>query len=388
MINILEIGTDSFASKDSQRRALHKKRRLELSQCVDSYHLILYSTNFNKGTSIEREKDNIFLYRIGCFKYLAPLKVLQVAFSIFKKNQIDLITTTDPLLCGILGYSLKLFFKVPLNTQLHFDYFNRYFWEDQNFFLKLIRKMCIKKVLNRCDSVRVVSSAQKRFVENKFPHISLIEIVPTPVNIDIENHKKLDSSICDNYRTSTKTKLLIYVGRLEPSKDLNTLLSAMRLIKNEYSDVKLLIIGIGSEEDNLKRLSQIMNLEECIIFLGSISNEKMLSYYSSCDVFVFTSKHEGRGTVLVEAALSKKPIVATRFSGVQDLIVDEKTGFTTDIKDYKAFANKVLILLNNPDMINEFGRNGFEYVSKKIGTINSIKVLVELWEKTVYTSKK
>jgi len=382
-IHLLEIGADSFLSNDNHRRILHKERRLNLSKYVAMYHLVLYSDHFAKGINIEREQENLIVYRIGCFKYLVPFKVLQVAFSIFKKNRIDLISAVDPLLCGFLGYLLKIAFRVPLNVQLHFDYFSSYFWEDQNFLLKLIRKQCIKKVLQNCDSVRAVSSAQKRFIENKFRGIKVIEIVPTPLDTALRNLQKIDGTICDKYRSSIKTKLLIYVGRLEPSKDLNTLLKAMCLIKDGYEDVKLLIIGIGSKEGDLKRVSKEMNLEQYVVFLGSISNEKLFSYYCGCDVFVFSSKHEGRGTVLVEAGLSKKPIVVTRFSSAQELIVDGETGFIVNIGDYKTFAEKVLVLLNDPQVAIEFGYKSYEHTLKMINSSNNIEYLAKLWEKTV-----
>ena len=87
---------------------------------------------------------------------------------------------------------------------------------------------------------------------------------------------------------------LLYVGRLEWQKDLLTLLRAFQLINRCYKDVKLLIVGQGSFEKELRLEAQNLGIESNVVFLGGIDHKAIFSYYYSSDIFVISSKLEGR----------------------------------------------------------------------------------------------
>ncbi len=388
MINVLEIGFDNFIGKDLNRSTLHKERRAKCSLYVDSYNLILYSPYINSRSKIDYENNNTTIYYISGNKLFSFFRIVKIANNIIKQKKINIISCIDPFSFGLIGFLLKIRYNIALNIQLHFDYFSKYFWEDSSIFNKFFSLSLAKIILKGSDSIRVVSSPQKDVLKAKGLNNKLIEIIPTPVDLSQLDNSKIDTNLCKQYFLTPKTKLLLFIGRLTEQKDLTILLKAFKLVKEEYKDVRLLLLGSGDSETRLKSISKDLGVDKDVLFLGSINNDLVFSYYYGCDIFVISSKLEGRGTVLTEAALSNKPIVATRFTGTQDSIVDGKTGFVVDIKDYKTFANKVLLLLNNPTMMKEFGKNGFEYVSKKIETISSIKTLVELWEKTVKSSIK
>jgi len=385
MINILEISFDGLAKSDYNRRKLQKQRRKECAKFLGKYKLILYSRNKKQVNYAEKEAGNLEVFHIANNNLSLTFEVYRTAVNIMKANHIDIISTTDPFACGFVGCLLKVRFKVPLNVQLHFDYFSKYYWIDRWQMKKFFGFWLAKMVIGCSNTIRVVSVLQKRRLEKIIGKRKLIEVVPTPVDLESMNPFQLNADLCAKYRTSNQTKLLLYVGRLEEIKDLAGLLKAFQLVQEAYDDVNLLIIGIGSEEAKLKKISIDLDIDRKVLFLGSVNHSEIFSYYHGADIFVISSKAEGRSTVLTEAALSKKSIVATKFLGAQELIVNGQTGFVVDVGDYKAFAEKVLILLNNPEMMREFGEKAYEHVSKKIEKINDIKILVHLWEETVKT---
>jgi len=382
-LNVLEIGLDNFAGHDVQRENLHKQRRIKCSEHLGSYSLILYSKNIKERFCIEKESDNLTVYRVRGNRVLSFFKIYSLASRIIKLKKIDMISSMDPFGCGFIAYLLRLRFKIPINIQLAFDYFNDYFWEYSSRINRIFYTFLAKIVLRRCDSIRIMSILQKERLTKLGIRVRPLEIIPTPVDIDCIKTDKLDLTIPNKYLKTSKTKLLLYVGRLERGKDLPTLLKAFAVAKKNYKNVRLLIVGMGSEERRLRQFVSDLGISEDVLFLGTVSESLKFSYYSTCDIFVITSKCEGRPTVLSEAALCRKPIVATRFSGTQDLIIDGQTGFVVDIQDYKAFADRLLTLLNNPRMIDEFGEKSYEYVNSKLKDINDIKVLAKFWEETV-----
>ncbi|MEW5894175.1 MAG: glycosyltransferase family 4 protein [Candidatus Omnitrophota bacterium] len=386
MISVLEIGSQGLDLKDDARRELQKRRRIKISNFFKSYNLILYLESVKENKiSVEKEADNLTVYFLSGSKIFVFLNLLKISRRIFKRQSIDVISCMDVLLMGLVGVFLKFFYRIPLNVQLHFDYFSDYFWEFQKRprIIKIFYKFISWFVYKNSDSIRVVSKKTKNDLEQGGFKNKLIETIPTPVELNSVNYENVDSKVCEEFRSGSKTKLLLYVGRLvEGQKELSALLKAFQIVSLACEDVRLLLIGCGLDEEFYKNLARELDINRKVFFLGAKSNEEVFSYYACCDIFVISSKFEGRPTVLTEATLSKKPIVATRFTGTQDLIIDGKTGYVVDIGDYKSFADRVLKLLNDPMKIKEFGEAAFANTSKIIEKINDISVFARFLEKT------
>jgi len=382
MISVFEIGVDGLSLEDSDRRKLQKDLRIRCSKYLKSYYLVLYSRNFSGYLREEKVSENLTVYYTGGNRFIVFFRILKLGYKLAKHNKIDLITALDPFTCGLVAYLLKLMFKIPINVQMHFDYFSENYWDYFSYFSRCFSKLILNFILPRCDSFRVVSNEQKRQLLNKGLGNKLIEVIPTPIDLGQIVEASIRNNVCEKFRKSPNTKLLLYVGRLEWQKDLITLIKAVGLVKKQFLDVRLIIIGIGSLETQLRVLSRELAIEDDIIFLGSIQHQLLYSFYYSCDIFVISSRLEGRGVVVSEAAMCRMPTVATRFTGSDEQIINGKTGFIVDIYDHKSFSDKILVLLNNASMAKEFGNNAYDFVNSKNKKINDIHALVSFWEKT------
>lgn len=145
---------------------------------------------------------------------------------------------------------------------------------------------------------------------------------------------------------------LLSIERLEESqKDLTTLIHAFSILKKNYHiPQKLFIIGEGKSREELEELTQELNLENEVLFLGFITNP--YPWIAHSKMLVHSSKFEGLPTVLIEALLLEKPIVATDCpTGPREVLAYGKAGLLTPVGDKQALADAILQLLQNPSLL-------------------------------------
>ena len=150
----------------------------------------------------------------------------------------------------------------------------------------------------------------------------------------------------------------VSVGRLVPVKGYNHLIEAIRLLKPDIPNFRLLLVGDGSERKALENQAKSAGLSNYVRFMGL--RRDIPEILSCADVFLLSSLNEGFGLVLVEAMAMRLPIVATRVGGVPEVVAHEKTGILVAPKDPKAMADAVQRLYHNRQRAKELGLAGFE----------------------------
>lgn len=130
------------------------------------------------------------------------------------------------------------------------------------------------------------------------------------------------------------------VGRLSDQKGMPYVIEAMRDIRAELPDARLLIVGNGERADELRAHVAELGLEDAITFLGPRTDA--VDIIASLDVFVSSSLWEGLPTVIMEAMLLGTPVVATNIAGSRDLVLDGRTGVLAPPRDAAALAQAVL----------------------------------------------
>lgn len=119
-----------------------------------------------------------------------------------------------------------------------------------------------------------------------------------------------------------------YVGRLSEQKDPLRLMHVIRLVADQFPQLKVAIVGSGEMEDETKAECGRLGLDDNVEFLGYMSNP--LGYLKSSKVLIMTSKREGTPMCVLEAQALGIPVVSTPTDGVKDLIVDGENGFLSD----------------------------------------------------------
>ena len=113
-------------------------------------------------------------------------------------------------------------------------------------------------------------------------------------------------------------KTFLSIGRLSLEKDQAKLLRAFHALRSEYPDSRLVLVGSGPLEEQLRRLVQELSLGTAVKFAGARSNP--FPILAACGCFVLSSNHEGQPMTLLEALTLRKPIVATDIPGNRDVL--------------------------------------------------------------------
>ncbi len=157
---------------------------------------------------------------------------------------------------------------------------------------------------------------------------------------------------------------LLFAGRLVPPKrpELFIELAAALREKHPKRDLNFLIAGDGPLRASLERLATAKGFEgRGMTFLGEQAN--MSELYQKSDILVLTSGHEGTPNVVLEAMAHGLPVVATRVGGVSEIVVDS-CGFCVDPADFSELVEATSILIVDPELRAEIGRNGRDFVRK------------------------
>jgi glycosyltransferase involved in cell wall biosynthesis len=157
---------------------------------------------------------------------------------------------------------------------------------------------------------------------------------------DLSDSNKLTSEMLN----STKNFKLGTIGRLVPGKNYPTMLKAVAKIVDADPNIKFFVVGRGSSDKVLVDMCKDLKIENNVIWLGR--TEHIREFLSKIDLFIFTSKGEGFGLVLLEAMLANKPILAAKNSAIPEVLgVNYKGLFSTN--DHKLLSDKIIELMND-----------------------------------------
>jgi glycosyltransferase involved in cell wall biosynthesis len=163
----------------------------------------------------------------------------------------------------------------------------------------------------------------------KYPWLrEKISVIPT--GIDLDKFKPMDrDALRAKYDFRPQDKVILFVGRLEKEKNLPLLLEAFAILREESTDVKLVLVGKGREEAVLKRRISELKLEQ-VLLLGEMDNERIPELMNCADVLVLCSLYEGSPSVIKEALACNRPVVAVDVGDVRQVIEGIQGCFIAD----------------------------------------------------------
>ncbi len=164
---------------------------------------------------------------------------------------------------------------------------------------------------------------------------------------------------------------LVIAGRLIKFKGHEYVIKALPLLKDKFSDLKLLLIGIGEHEDYLKALVKKLGLEEQVIFLGY--SKEVQKYMYNSDVVLVPSVSEGFGVVFLEAFNCRTPVIAFDVPAGNELMTHGEQGFLVSPYEVQDMAAQIESVLSAPDKSRAVAENAYG----KLKTYFTIDRMVE-----------
>lgn len=145
-------------------------------------------------------------------------------------------------------------------------------------------------------------------------------------------------------------KLITSVGRLVPWKGFTELIRITKGLKNDFPDLKLMIVGSGPDLPALEAAAAAEGLADDVIFTGALSRDILLRYLRLSDVFVLNTRYEGFSHLLLEVMAVGVPVVTTKVGGNPEIVEDDKTGFLTAPDDRAKIASHIKALLSDASL--------------------------------------
>ncbi|MBI2625988.1 MAG: glycosyltransferase family 4 protein [Candidatus Nealsonbacteria bacterium] len=307
------------------------------------------------------------LFNLGDLSYSSPVHILTaLPFIFFKSFLLILSQKIDLLHCqgflgSCMGYCLSKITGMPYIVTVQR-------LEEKNFFKKIVYRKA-----NVC--IAASSAIQKYFEEIG---CSNIEVIPN--GVDLKRFENLKKQQKDDFMVMT-------VARLEKVKGIDYLIGAFaRPGLLGRPGLKLLVIGDGSERNNLERLTKELNLEDKVKFVGQIPPEGIPEYLAMADCFVLPSLKEGFGIAVLEAMAAGVPVVASRVGGILDIVEDKKTGLLVEpgnVEDISQSIQRIFQdsalkeqLINNA--MTELKRYDWQDIAEKVYKIYQKSIAIKI----------
>lgn len=341
-----------------------------LSRKDREFFLVVLEDKFNYEIPKNIKVIKLFSNLEGNFRKLFGIFLGTIKLrKIIKENQIDVVmsflerSNYINILTKSGGSSHRVYINERSNPPEYYSGKNL----KSIFNLFLIKKLYKKADLILSNSLGIKNSLTKDFLINP----GKIKVIYNPVDIKaIQAFSQ--APLNSKYQEIFKYPLIINIGRLIKEKGQEYLIKAFKEVKKEIPGAKLLILGEGEFEKELKDLSKKLSLEKDVLFLGWQKNP--FKFLTKAKVFVLPSLTEGFPNALVEAMVCKVPAVSTDCpSGPNEIIKNKKSGILVQVADEKALAKAMLKILNNPLLGQRFSQEG----EKRIQDFSKEKIIKE-----------
>ena len=295
-------------------------------------------------------------------KYKEILRLLPM----LKSKKFDLIHIHTPFVAHYAGLKLSKLLKIPVVETYHTffeDYLHHYLPWIPKFVARGLARLISKNQCNQVDAI-VAPSQPMLDVLRTYGINTKAEVIAT--GLQEASFNTADSEAFKaKYGIAQNRPMLLYVGRVAFEKNIDFLVRVTQLLTKDMPEVLLVITGEGPAEHSLRALVKTLGMENNVQFIGYLDrNTELNACYKAADIFVFASKSETQGLVLLEAMAQATPVVAIAELGTASILV-EGQGAMIAVDDEAEFAHKVHALLENPVHREHLGERAREYAHSK-----------------------
>lgn len=252
-----------------------------------------------------------------------------------------------------------------------------------------------RQVLGRAN--RIVVSTLAELTQLRFLYkadASKLNVIPP--GVDVSHFYPIDSKEAKQFiGLQPEDRMILFVGRIEPLKGVDTLIQAMSYLgddlRNKKHPVHLAIVGgdvnvdpheMSTEMKRLQKISDDLCMGSTIVFLGKRAQDTLPYYYSAAEVLVMPSLYESFGMVALEAMACGTPVIASEVGGLGYLVENGVTGYTIPDSNPEVLSEKISVILRDHELRNDMSCHAVGHAAKyEWGTIASR--VVELYKQEV-----
>lgn len=235
----------------------------------------------------------------------------------------------------------------------------------------------------RANKTIAISKDIERLIR-KHHTISKEKIEFCPLGIEVP-----DKSLLLKYSSKNDFNIL-FVGRLEKRKGIETLFKAMPVVLRKNPDTQFYIIGKDTNSSPnggsyKKYLLQNLDVKyhKNVKFGGYVNDDELKNYYKNCDIFVAPSLYESFGLIYLEAMAWGKPVIGCDVGGIPEIVEDGNTGILIQSDDEKALSDALIKLSTNDDLRIQLGNNGRKKLSDEFIIKKTVNKTVEIYNSMI-----
>ena len=279
-------------------------------------------------------------------------------------EKFDIIHIHSPFSIGKLGIEIAKKQNIPVIATMHtrFDFELRRYLKSEKIVNLAIKK--IIKVFNKCDKCIAVNKAMiSVFKEYGYKGTPIVEYNGTDMKM-IDNPEKAVNTVNEIFKIDNNENVLLFVGRINRVKNIFFILDVLEKLKDKDFKFKMIFVGTGPDEDELKKRIKEKKLINEVILTGKIMDRELLkSIYYRANLFVFPSLFDASSLVQIEAASQGTPTIFIEGSVTSDTITNNENGYT-EKEDVGLFSDRIIQILEDKENYDRICKNAKEQLSK------------------------
>ncbi len=249
-----------------------------------------------------------------------------------------------------------------------------------------IDKLLLPAKLSAAAFVACISQYNMRYLQERYPEALTAHLVVVRNGLDTDRFRPYPHSL-------GVPPGIIAVGRLVETKGFHTLVSACARLRDQGLPCQCIIIGEGPEAGRLKNIIKDLDLTDRVILKGKLPPDECLSYYRKADVLAMPAcirnqDADGIPTVLIEAMAMEIPVVATRVSGIPELVINGQTGLLVAPDDAAALAEALSRIFQGQNLAYRLAQAGRELVVSQFNSEKSPRQLRDLFAAAIESHQK
>lgn len=291
----------------------------------------------------------------GLIGYVTGYPFSPEAAKAIEREKIELLHTHCPVTSALLARSLAEANGLPLVLTWH----TKYDIDIANAVKgKLLREGAIQALLtnvNACDEIWTVSRGAGENLRSLGYEGDYI-VMPNGVDLPRE---KIDgdrvAAVTEGYDLPQGVPCFLFIGRLMWYKGLRIILDALKSLDDEGLDFRMVFVGGGGDEKDVRKYTRELGLDAKVIFTGPVrERDKLRAWYSRAGLFLFPSTFDTNGLVVREAAASDTASVIIEGSCASEGVTDGRNGFLIE-ENAASLAAKLKELIGNPEAVRKVG---------------------------------
>ncbi len=302
---------------------------------------------------------------LDCLRF--DVAALRLGWRLFRKRGVSAFAASEPVVAGPVALVLKWLTGRPLVVHLLGELLDVPVSDWPTWRVEVTKRVTLF-VAEHADRVRCVSHSVLESARRVGIHAERLVYLPMRVDTAVfapEVQQAAGLAVRRRFGLGSGP-IILFLGTLSIHKGVTHVVRAMARVAQECPEARLVLVGSGPLEIELRRLVAELGLGEHVLFAGRAHYEEVPAFLAAGDVLVLPSLNEGLPRVILEAMAMARPVVASRVGGVPELVQDGETGLLTAPRDEAALAESLLRLAKDPSLREAMGNRarqsiGIEY---------------------------